>query len=214
MKSIQSLQGLYPVTNPLLQQNLPAAVRKTLQGGARLIQYRDKGQDRTRRLNEALQLKQLCCEHGALLIINDDIQLAKEVNADGVHLGANDPEIAEARHCLGDKKIIGISCYNQLPLAVAAQQQGAHYVAFGSFYLSSVKPDAVKADIHLLSNARQQLNIPIVAIGGITLQNAPDLITAGADMLAVINGVFAQKAIQSTTQKFNALYSNKQSGTD
>ncbi|VAW77440.1 Thiamin-phosphate pyrophosphorylase [hydrothermal vent metagenome] len=214
MKFRQYLQGLYPVTDPSLQQNLAGAVHDTLQGGARVIQYRDKGKDPTRRLNEALQLKQLCLEHEALLIINDDIQLAKESNADGVHLGANDPDILEARHYLGDRKIIGISCYNQLSLAIAAQQQGANYAAFGSFYLSSVKPNAIKADIHLLSEARQQLDIPIVAIGGITLHNAPDLVAAGADMLAVINGVFAQKAIQSTTEKFNALYSSKRTGAE
>ncbi len=201
------LQGIYPVTDTaLLQNHLLDRVRDTLEGGARIIQYRDKSTDHRRRLSDALQLKQLCLEYDAILIINDDIQLAKDSNADGVHLGAKDQDIPQARAVLGDKKVIGISCYNQLPIAIKAQQQGASYVAFGSFFSSSIKPEAAKASIDLLHDARQTLNVPIAAIGGITLKNAASLVTAGADMLAVINGVFAQKAIQLTAQKFNALY--------
>ena len=201
------LSGLYPVTDTaLLQSHLVERVRDTLKGGARLVQYRDKGNDHGRRLNEALQLKQLCSEYNALLIINDDIQLTIDANADGVHLGANDQDLSHARTTLGTDKIIGISCYNQLDLAIEAERHGANYIAFGSFFSSSIKPEAVTADIDLLRQARQKISVPIAAIGGITLQNAQTLVTAGANMLAVINGVFAQKAIQSTAQAFSSLY--------
>jgi len=201
-----TLSGLYPVTDTSLLKNLTEQVRLTLEGGARVVQYRDKSNDHTRRLNEARQLKKLCYEYNALLIINDDIQLAIDTNADGVHLGAEDQDLSQARSELGKNKIIGISCYNQLDLAIEAERHGANYVAFGSFFSSAIKPDAVKADIELLHQAQQQISIPIAAIGGITLQNAQTLVTAGANMLAVINGVFAQKAIQSTAQAFSSLY--------
>lgn len=208
MQTIPSttLSGLYPVTDTSLLQNLAEQVRSTLEGGARIVQYRDKSDDHPRRLREALQLKNLCSEYNALLIINDDVQLAIDTKADGVHLGAEDQDISQARAALGKNIIIGVSCYNQLDLAIDAEQQGANYVAFGSFFSSSVKPNAVQADIKLLRQAQQQISIPVAAIGGITLHNAQTLVTAGANMLAVINGVFAQKAIQSTAQAFSALY--------
>ena len=202
--------GLYPVTDTaLLKNRLLERVRATLEGGARIVQYRDKTNDHWRRLSEALQLKQLCTDHNALLIINDDVQLALEANADGVHIGAHDVDLLQARSRLGNAKIVGVSCYNQLSLALEAQAAGANYVAFGSFFSSSVKPQAVTASLDLLVKARQQLTIPVVAIGGITLENANKLVIAGADMLAVINGVFAQKAIQSTAQAFTDLYETR-----
>ncbi|MDH5257990.1 MAG: thiamine phosphate synthase, partial [Gammaproteobacteria bacterium] len=183
------INGLYGITigsDPCLEDNVKAA----LAGGATIIQYRDKSCSNEIKTRSALRLKELCAGK-ALFIINDDIALAKSIDADGVHLGKNDADIKKARQLLG-KKIIGVSCYNQLSLAEEAQAAGVDYVAFGRFFSSSTKPDAVQASPELLTRAKQTLSVPVVAIGGITVNNADSLIKAGADAVAVINGLFKQ----------------------
>ena len=140
------------------------------------------------------------------LIVNDDTALARQVNADGVHLGGEDGGVAEARALLGDGRLIGVSCYNRLPLAQEAVRQGADYVAFGSFFVSTVKPEAVAATPDLLRQARRELNVPIVAIGGITAQNGAQLLEAGADALAVISAVFAAPDIAGAAKEFFNLF--------
>jgi thiamine-phosphate pyrophosphorylase len=146
----------------------------------------------------------LCDQHRALLIINDDVALAKQVSADGVHLGIDDIDISEARTLLGADAIIGVSCYNHFELAEQAAAQNADYLAFGAFYSSPTKPAAVRAEVELLQRA-QTLNLPICAIGGITPENATALIEAGADMLAVISGVFAATDIRAEARRFATL---------
>lgn len=199
--------GLYAIadTGLIAIDRLLEAVEQALLGGARLIQYRDKTVG-AHRVDQARALAALCRAHRAPLIINDDIELANWVDADGVHLGKDDPPPALARQWLGPQAIIGVSCYNQLGLALEAVQAGADYVAFGSFFLSPTKPTAVRADIHLLSEARQALTVPLVAIGGITPANGKPLVEAGADYLAVVSGVFAQAPIRAAAQAYADLF--------
>ena len=190
---MKQLAGLYIITDEHLitEENFIQNIEHALQGGASIVQYRDKSDDREKQRRQAQALRTLCNQHEKILIINDDIELAIETNADGVHIGRNDASLSDVRKQLGNDKIIGVSCYNDFSLALAAQQQGANYVAFGSFYLSSIKPEAKKANIELLQKARNQLHIPVCAIGGITSKNAAPLISAGADMLAVISDIFS-----------------------
>jgi thiamine-phosphate pyrophosphorylase len=183
-------RGLYAITqceNKLPEQIL-AEVAGAIRGGARVIQYRDK--NNPDRLNLALRLRDACHNQGVPLIINDDVALAGQVQADGVHLGRDDGDIAHARALLGADAIIGVSCYNDLTRAQAAQEHGATYVAFGRFFPSSSKPLASPAELSILMHARKVLQIPIVAIGGILPENGGQLIQAGADVLAVIGGIF------------------------
>lgn len=195
------LTGLYAITDSS-QQRLAQQVELALEGGARILQYRDKSSDRSIQLLQAQELLALCRQHNAIFIINDDVELAKTIGADGVHLGRNDPDIASARARLGRDAIIGVSCYNQLSLAVAAQAAGADYVAFGRFFPSNTKPLAVPAEIALLTQAKSALRIPIVAIGGITPENSGPLLRAGADMLAVVHGLFGQTDVRAAAERF------------
>jgi len=209
------LRGLYAITPADASRpgELLPRVAAALQGGARILQYRDKGPDRARRRANAEALKKQCQIYGALLIINDDVELAGEVGADGVHIGRDDGDIGHARRKLGHEAIIGISCYNQLPLAIQAQAAGADYVAFGRFFPSLTKPQAVQAHPELLSEARRALRVPVVAIGGITPENGASLIQAGADMLAVVNAVFGQQDIEAGCRRFLPLFDNPERGS-
>jgi len=202
------LTGLYAITDTTLTpgDTLIPAVAAALRGGARVIQYRDKSQDAARRTEEAAALNSLCKDHGALLIINDDVQLAADIGAAGVHLGRDDAALPAARKRLGNGAIIGVSCYNQLTRAQAAAEQGADYVAFGRFFPSQTKPDALAATPELLRAARHALALPLVAIGGITPDNGGLLLDAGADMLAVIHGVFGQPDIEAAARRFAVLF--------
>jgi thiamine-phosphate pyrophosphorylase len=202
------LRGLYVIadTGVTEPERLPQALEATLKGGARAVQFRDKGMRLRQKQRKAL--RSLCAAHGALFIVNDDPALAAELQADGVHLGRNDCGIARAREFLGKHALVGVSCYNDLERAIEMQALGADYVAFGSFYRSLVKPDAVQAPISLLRRARERLKIPIVAIGGITPQNAVPLIEAGAAAVAVISAVFARPDIEAAARRFVELFSN------
>lgn len=199
------INGLYGVTVDNDPQII-LKVTRVLEGGARVIQYRNKTRKQDSRLI-AEQIAKLCRHFNAIFIINDDIDLALAVDADGVHLGKNDPDVFVAREKIGDK-IIGVSCYNDLSLAIKAEQQGADYVAFGRFFPSMTKPDAVAADISLLISAKEKLSLPIVAIGGITTDNAKKLIDSGADAIAVINGLFEQEDVNRTAKQFVNLFRN------
>jgi thiamine-phosphate pyrophosphorylase len=185
---------------------LATAVESAIRGGAGLVQYREKSADRSRRLAEAGALLELCRGHGVPLIINDDVALAAETGADGVHLGKDDGRVEDARVRLGPRAVIGVSCYDSLERAVQAAHDGADYVAFGSFFASSNKPQAVRAPLALLTEARRELNIPICAIGGITPDNGAGLVSAGADMLAVINGLFAADDVTTAARAYSKLF--------
>lgn len=171
-----------------------------------MLQYRNKSASAALRAEQAAALRRLTTEFGIPLIVNDDAELALAVAADGVHLGGEDGAIGAARALLGHDRIIGVSCYNRLPSAIDAARQGADYVAFGAFFRSGVKPDAVAAAPALLHEARASLPVPIVAIGGITTANGAQLIDAGADMLAVISAVFAAPDVRQAAQDFSNLF--------
>lgn len=189
------LEGLYAITDARLTpgDKLAECVAAALRGGARWIQYRDKSTDASRRLAEARALADACHAHGAGLIVNDDIELAAASGADGVHIGREDASVENARARLGAQAVIGVSCYNRLDLAEDAATRGADYVAFGSVFPSSTKPEAVRADLDLLRQARARLALPICAIGGIDAGNAAAVAATGVDMLAVISGVFGEE---------------------
>lgn len=185
------LRGLYAITpDGGSRDELEKQVDAALRGGARLVQYRDKSHDGTQRLEIANALRALCHGYGARLIINDDVALAIAVDADGVHLGAHDGDLAQARRALGADKLLGASCYADFSLARRAQAAGADYVAFGAVFASPTKPHAVRADLALFGRCRDELGVPSCAIGGITRDNAAAVVAAGADMLAVISDIF------------------------
>ncbi len=204
---IRAINGLYAVTpDEPDTQVLLRKVRQALEGGARVLQYRNKAAEGTLRLAQAGALRALTREFGALLIVNDDARLALALDADGVHLGGEDGPAAAARGLLGARKIIGVSCYNRPSLAAAAVAAGADYVAFGAFFSSTVKPGAAVASLDMLRAARAGISVPIVAIGGITARNGGAVAAAGADALAVISGVFDAPDIRAAAQEFAALF--------
>lgn len=201
--------GLYGITPDMADTAaLVAATRQTLEGGARLIQYRNKTACRTLRLEQACSLNRLCREFCVPLIINDHADLAAEVDAAGVHLGRDDALIAEARREIGSAKIIGVSCYDRLEYALQAEHQGADYVAFGAFFTSITKLDTVPAPVGLLRQARRDLRVPIVAIGGIALENAGHLVRTGADAVAVSSALFNVSDIRQSARDFSCLFEN------
>ena len=202
----KAIKGLYAVTPDT--DDTAALLRMTqaaLSGGARVFQYRNKTAAPSLRLTQAQALLQLCNQWSAILIINDHVELAAEIGAHGVHIGGEDGSLADARALLGDTKLIGVSCYRELTLAKAAVDGGADYIAFGSFYASQVKPGAVRAPLSLLSSARA-FGVPVVAIGGITPENAGALITAGADAIAVISALYAAPDISVAARQFDHLF--------
>ncbi len=203
------LKGLYAITDEKLitEQQFSEVVELALQGGARIIQYRDKSNNPEKRLQQASKLCALCQQYQAVSIINDDIELAKAVNADGLHLGKDDISLADARQILGDKTIIGISCYNDLSLAIKAEENTADYVAFGAMFSSATKPQATVAGPDIISQAKQQLSIPVCSIGGITINNIHQVIQHGADMTAVISDLFSTDDIQHKAKQLSRQFS-------
>ncbi len=206
--TMQRLHGLYAITdNTLIKtKQFIDTVEQAIIGGVKIIQYRDKSKDNKRRFKQAQALRHLCQQYKIPLIINDDVTLAQQVNADGVHIGKEDADLSTARAVLGDEAIIGVSCYNQLSLAHQAINASANYVAFGRFFNSRIKPQAVSCSVEVLREAHKTLNAPIVAIGGITPDNGAELIGAGADCLAVIQGLFGQTDVITAAQRYTQLF--------
>lgn len=205
------ISGLYVVTPEWDDtRRLLRAVGSCLEGGARWVQYRNKGGDVALQHEQASELLDLCHRFGARLIVNDNLRLADLIDADGVHLGKDDPSVREARIILGSAKVIGVSCYNSLEQALQAEAEGADYVAFGSFFASGTKPLAVPAPLSLLQEAKRRLAVPVVAIGGITPDNAGSLVDAGADALAVIAALFDSPDIKATAQQFVSRFHQSQ----
>lgn len=200
------IRGLYAITPDTdNSEQLIEQVSAALDGGARILQYRNKGSDAVRRLWQANILKSLAQSRGAIFIVNDDVALAEAIRADGVHLGRDDDAIAAARARLGEAAVIGASCYNSLDLARSAVAAGASYVAFGAVFASGTKPGAVHAPLSLFADAAN-LGVPRVAIGGITADNAGQVVTAGADAIAVIGGLFDGDGIAERAAALAALY--------
>ncbi len=187
------VKGLYAVTPDWADtQLLLARVESVLRGGSSLLQYRNKSASAALRYEQAGALLLLCRQYGVPLIINDHAVLAHEIDADGVHLGSEDSDIAAARDLLGPGKLIGASCYDRLDLALRAKAQGADYVAFGACFSSGTKPAAVRAPLELFAQARREVGLPLVGIGGITPENMREVFSAGADAVAMISAVFEE----------------------
>ncbi len=198
-----TIAGLYALTPDLLDTDeLIARVTAAIAGGAAALQYRNKIASPPLRRAQALALRDLCAAQGTIFIVNDDVNLAYAVDADGVHLGRDDVPLPRARQRLGSTAIIGASCYDSLERAAAAVAGGADYVAFGSFFPSTIKPDAVRVEAALLTAAKVRWNVATVAIGGITPATAPALIAAGADALAVITAVFDAPDVTAAAKAF------------
>ena len=208
-----SISGLYALTPQLENtRELSLRVAAALDGGAAVLQYRNKTAPTASRLAQARMLRELCADRGAIFIVNDVVDLAASSVADGVHLGRDDASVASARKRLGNQALIGVSCYDSLERAEAAVRAGADYIAFGSFFPSSVKPRAPRAQLSLLSSASERWRVPIVAIGGITPANAGPLLDAGADAIAVISALFDtsdRARIESTARAFAALFASR-----
>lgn len=212
MKSMNNLRGLYAITDSTLLADgrlLPYA-EAALRGGARLLQYRDKSDNAATRLREADALRELCERHGATLLINDDAELAARLGV-GLHLGQEDGSLSAARALLGRRTIIGATCHASIELAEQARREGASYVAFGRFFNSSTKPGAPAATLEMLQQARQHIALPIVAIGGVTLDNTPQLIACGASLVAVVHALFAADSaneVERRARAFSALFAD------
>jgi thiamine-phosphate pyrophosphorylase len=210
--ALPELRGLYAITpDALPAADLMAAVDAALAGGVRWLQYRDKTRGAAERRGLAERLLTLCRARGAALLINDDLELALAVGADGVHLGADDGDLAIARARLGSQRILGASCYADGQRAARAAAAGADYLAFGAVYPSPTKPQAVVAPLSLLAAARRQYGKPVAAIGGITLANAAPVIAAGADLVAVISDLFQAPDICRRAHDYQQLFSGEQS---
>lgn len=201
------IHGLYVITDPGLipDVELAAHVRRAVEGGAAAVQYRDKRSDDAGHLERGRALRAVTRELGALLIINDDPSLAAAVDADGVHLGRDDPDIARARAVAGNV-LVGVSCYNEFERARHAAEHGADYLAFGSFFPTTTKSDTAAASPDLLERAKRELGRPLVAIGGITPDNGAALVAAGADALAVVSAVFGSDDPRHAATLFKPLF--------
>ncbi len=203
----RKLAGLYAITPDEARTDvLVRKVGEALRGGASAVQYRNKTAAPELRLEQARALAASCRAAGAAFIVNDDLELALQVGADGVHLGADDGDLVHARRRLGPAKLLGASCYDRIELAEAAAQARVDYLAFGSVFSSVTKPGAVRAPLAIFAEARRRFPLPLVAIGGITLQNAPQVFAAGADAVAVISAVFDAGDIAECAAGFTRLY--------
>ncbi len=201
-----ALHGLYAITDSTLMPDdtvLLEQVGAALEGGAAIVQYRDKSDDSAKRLRQATLLRELCDRFERPLLINDDLALAIACKAHGVHLGQTDGSVAAARSQLGADAVVGVTCHDSLELALQARDAGADYVAFGAFFSSKTKPGACPAPLSLLPRAAREVGLPVVAIGGISMDNARQVIAAGADMVAVIHALFATDDIRHQAQQFS-----------
>jgi len=207
---MRGFRGLYAVTPDEPDIGLLARkVSKALAGGARIVQYRNKSASAGLRREQGAALLALCREARIPLVINDDLDLASRIGADGLHLGRDDMPVAAARARLGKDKLLGASCYDRLELALAAREAGADYVAFGSAFPSATKPEATRAPLSLYREAKGLFSSPVVAIGGITTENARTVIEAGADAVAVISALFDAPDIEAAARSFSRLFDTK-----
>ena len=207
LRNRSAVSGLYAITPDMADTGqLYDAVHQALAGGVNWLQYRNKAADSRLRRVQAAEIHLLCKHFQVPLIVNDHLDLAMEIDAEGLHVGGDDISPVMARCYFGRDKIIGISCYNQLNRAIEAEEAGADYVAFGAFYPSMTKTGTYQAPIELLTAAKKKLGIPVVAIGGIDLDNAGMLIASGCDAVAVSQALFGAQDIQSAARYFSELY--------
>jgi thiamine-phosphate pyrophosphorylase len=205
------LSGLYPLSDPSLisYSELPFALELMFHNGVTVFQFRDKSKDKSHALEVCKHIRTICDEYDALFIIDDDVEFALIIGADGVHIGKDDMDIEEARAILGIDKIIGVSCYGDIDRAIIMQRRGADYVAFGSCYPSITKPNAAVVNKSVLMNAKELLDIPICAIGGIDSNNVVELIGAGADMVAVISDIWNAQNLSERVEEYRKILNDK-----
>ena len=202
-------KGLYVITPEGLIDDSKAIekVKSAIEGGAKIVQFRQKAITNLKKsISFARDLKDICQELKTTLIINDNLELTEEIDADGIHLGKNDINYDYARGRLGGDKIIGVSCYNQPELAIKAEKSGANYIALGSFFPSITKPEALICNLSTLEETHKKINIPIVAIGGISNKNGLQLIRKGAHNLACISDIFYDTNIKDAAQRIASLF--------
>lgn len=200
------LRGLYAITPEGLDTaRLVEQVAACLVGGPAILQYRAKAAPAALRLEQARRLRDLCRATGTLFVVNDSIELALAVDADGAHLGRDDGGLGRARAALRGR-ILGVSCYDDPRRAVAAAAAGADYVAIGSVFPSATKPGAVRAPLERIGEARAASGLPVVAIGGLTAGNAPAAIAAGADLVAVVSAIFEADDITAAARSIARLF--------
>ncbi len=205
-----AIAGLYAITPEELDTSrLLERVGRAIAGGAKLVQYRNKSAPASLKSLQVRALLALCRPAGVPLIVNDDLALALECGADGLHLGREDGDLAAARRALGAKALLGASCYGELAQAERAVASGADHVAFGSVFGSATKPGAPRAALDIFLLARRRLDVPLVAIGGITPANAPQVIAAGANALAVISALFDAPDVEAAARQFSLLFETK-----
>jgi len=185
----QRIKGLYGIT-PDKDLNIKLIENAIKKHKVNILQYRRKTKDEKLKLNEATKLLELCLQYNTLFIVNDDVNLCKKIGANGVHLGQNDVDVHSARSQLGKKYIIGVSCYNNIELAIEAENNGADYIALGAIFKSSTKPNAAYCSLSTIQNIKSNINIPIVGIGGITFENQQSVFDAGCNSIAMIEGLF------------------------
>ncbi len=205
------LKGLYAITDERLTPypTLLKQIEEVLKGGARIVQFRHKSALTPEAIESAKRIRTLCHRYDALFIVNDHLDLALRVDADGLHVGREDArDLPAMRDALGSGKILGVSCYGEIARAVAAERAGADYVAFGAFFPSATKPNAPLIDLSVLCEAKRVVALPLCAIGGITLHNAPALIQEGADMLSVIGALWRAHDPRLQARRFAALFTN------
>lgn len=207
--SAARLRGLYALTPELADtEALAQAAAACLDGGASILQYRAKAAAPSLALTQARRLAEICRARGVPFIVNDSLDLALASGADGVHLGRDDVATGVAR-ARWPRGIIGVSCYSDPQRARAARAEGADYVAIGSVFASPTKPGAVRAPLEAIAAAREAGGLPVAAIGGVTLDNAPGAIAAGADMVAVISALFDARDVRAAARAFSGLFGGR-----
>jgi len=208
MSTQTKLHGLYAITDTHLipRERFVAIVEASVRGGATMVQLREKETPRAEIVRLGRELLAVTRRHGALLIINDHPSVAQEIGADGVHVGREDPSVAETRALLGPQAIIGASCYGEVARAVEAEQAGADYVAFGTPFPSPTKSKRTDISLRIFHEAKQRVRVPVFAIGGITLANAQQVIDAGADGIAIVSGVFGASDVEAAARALARLF--------
>ena len=210
MENLHIIKGLYAVTPDEKDLfALSSKVESCIRGGARLIQYRSKGLSKTEQNKQAREIKMVCDRYKVPLIINDNVELCRIINANGVHLGEDDDSLEKARLVLGPSKIIGVSCYNSIDRVRKAVDKGATYIALGACFPSKTKPHAPTASLDLIDLVLKNFKIPVVAIGGINLENIELLTNKGISCVALINSLFKGKDIEGTARQFTGLLNSE-----
>lgn len=202
-----NLNGLYVITDDILTpaSTLLKQVKHALQGGAKIVQYRDKKNTLSHIKNIALKLEHLCKKYNAIFILNDEVELAIELGLSGLHVGKSEHHrVEEIRKKFSG--YLGISCYGDVVLAKGMQDKGVDYVAFGSFFSSPTKPTSIVVDLEVLSLAKEQLDIPICAIGGINSENIAQVMIYNPDMVCLISDIWKSADIQKKSKKISELY--------